>query len=54
MENQARDKVRVVEALEFCDRAYIMESGRITMSGDRENVAGNPMVQVQKAYMGAV
>ena len=33
---------RAVEALESCDRAYIMESGRITMSGDRESMAGNP------------
>lgn len=43
---------RAVEALEFCDRAYIMESGRITMSGDRATLAGNPLVQ--KAYLGVV
>lgn len=43
---------RAVEALEFCDRAYILESGRITMSGDREALVGNPMIQ--KAYLGAV
>jgi len=43
---------RAVEALEFCDRGYILESGRITMSGDREALVGNPMIQ--KAYLGAV
>jgi branched-chain amino acid transport system ATP-binding protein len=43
---------RAVEALEFCDRAYILESGRITMSGDRETLLGNPMIQ--KAYLGTV
>jgi branched-chain amino acid transport system ATP-binding protein len=43
---------RAVEALEFCDRAYILESGRITMSGDRETLVGNRMIQ--KAYLGTV
>jgi branched-chain amino acid transport system ATP-binding protein len=43
---------RAVEALEFCDRAYIMESGKIIMSGDRETLVGNPMIQ--KAYLGTV
>ncbi len=43
---------RAVEALELCDRAYILESGRITMSGDRETLVGNPMIQ--KAYLGAL
>jgi branched-chain amino acid transport system ATP-binding protein len=43
---------RAVEALEFCDRAYILESGRITMCGDRETLVGNPMIQ--KAYLGTV
>jgi len=43
---------RAVEALEFCDRAYILESGKITMSGDRETLVGNPMIQ--KAYLGTV
>jgi ABC-type lipopolysaccharide export system ATPase subunit len=52
MENQARDKVKAVEALEFCDRVYIMESGRVTMSVDWETMAGTPMVQ--KAYLGTV
>lgn len=43
---------RAVEALEFCDRAYILESGKITMSGDRTTLVGNPMIQ--KAYLGTV
>jgi len=41
---------RAAEALELCDRAYILESGRISISSDRETLMGNPMVQ--KAYLG--
>jgi len=41
---------RAIEALELCDRGYIMENGRITLSSDRENLLGNPMVQ--RAYLG--
>jgi branched-chain amino acid transport system ATP-binding protein len=41
---------RAVEALELCDRGYILESGRITTSGNREHLTGNPMVQ--RAYLG--
>jgi len=43
---------RAVEALELCDKACILESGRITMSGDRETLVGNPMIQ--KVYLGTV
>ncbi len=43
---------RAIEALELCDRAYILESGRITMSSDQKTLMGNPMVQ--KAYLGTV
>jgi branched-chain amino acid transport system ATP-binding protein len=43
---------RAVEALELCDRAYILESGRIVMSSDREVLMGHPMVQ--KAYLGTL
>jgi branched-chain amino acid transport system ATP-binding protein len=43
---------RAVEALELCDRAYILESGRIVMSSEREALMGHPMVQ--KAYLGAL
>ncbi|MGD0623244.1 MAG: ABC transporter ATP-binding protein [Thermodesulfobacteriota bacterium] len=41
---------RAVEALELCDRGYVLESGRVNMSGTREELMGNPMVQ--KAYLG--
>jgi branched-chain amino acid transport system ATP-binding protein len=41
---------RAVEALELCDRGYILELGKIYMSGNREELIGNPMVQ--KAYLG--
>ena len=43
---------RALEALELCDRGYILEFGKITMSEDRESLMGNPIVQ--KAYLGAV
>jgi branched-chain amino acid transport system ATP-binding protein len=43
---------RAVEALEACDSAYILESGRITMNGNRETLLGNPMIQ--KTYLGEV
>ena len=42
---------RAVEALEFCDRAYVLESGKVTLSGNRETLLKNPMVQ--KAYLGS-
>jgi branched-chain amino acid transport system ATP-binding protein len=41
---------RATEALELCDRGYILETGGITMSSDRENLIGNPLVQ--RAYFG--
>jgi len=43
---------RAIEALEICDRGYVLESGRITMGGDRELLMGNPIVQ--KAYLGTM
>jgi branched-chain amino acid transport system ATP-binding protein len=43
---------RAGEALELCDRAYILESGRIVMSSDRETLMGHPMVK--KAYLGTM
>jgi len=43
---------RAVEALEFCDRAYVLESGKVTLSGNRESLYKNPMVQ--KAYLGSM
>jgi len=43
---------RALEALELCDRGYVLESGSISMSGSREELMGNPMIQ--KAYLGTV
>ena len=43
---------RAAEALELYDRGYILESGRITMSGNREDLMGNPVVQ--RAYLGGI
>jgi len=37
-------------ALEVANRAYVMESGRITLSGDARVLAGD--AQVQRAYLG--
>jgi branched-chain amino acid transport system ATP-binding protein len=41
---------RAMEALELCDRGYVLETGRITLSSDRQNLIGNPLVQ--RAYFG--
>ncbi len=41
---------RAIEALELCDRGYILETGRITLSSNREDLLGNPLVQ--RAYLG--
>ena len=38
-------------ALEMADRAYVMESGEMTLSGPGRELLGNP--QVQAAYLGA-
>ncbi|MFC1825334.1 ABC transporter ATP-binding protein [Thermodesulfobacteriota bacterium] len=43
---------RAFEALELCDRGYILESGKITLSEDRKALMGNP--KVQKAYLGGL
>ncbi len=43
---------RAIEALELCDRGYILEIGRITLAGEREILMGNPIVQ--KAYLGTM
>jgi branched-chain amino acid transport system ATP-binding protein len=42
---------RVVEALELCDRGYVLETGRVTLSGDRDTLLADP--RVQQAYLGA-
>jgi branched-chain amino acid transport system ATP-binding protein len=41
---------RAVEALDLCDRGYILDCGQIVLSSDRENLVGNPLVQT--AYLG--
>ena len=41
---------RVAEALESCDRGYVLESGRIVMSGRHEELLRDP--NVKKAYLG--
>ena len=42
---------RVVEALELCDRGYVLETGRVVLSGDRQTLLADP--RVQHAYLGA-
>ena len=39
-----------VMALEFADRAYVLENGRVTLSGSSKELADNE--EVQRAYMG--
>lgn len=43
---------RAVEALELCDRGYILDSGKIVMEGDKNILMGNPMIQ--KSFLGTV
>jgi branched-chain amino acid transport system ATP-binding protein len=38
-------------ALEIADRAYVLETGRIIMSGPARQIAGDP--RVKAAYLGA-
>ncbi len=38
------------KALEVADRAYVMETGIITMSGDAKELAANP--EIERAYLG--
>jgi branched-chain amino acid transport system ATP-binding protein len=40
----------VMNALEFADRAFVVDRGKIIVSGDAGKVAANPLVQ--EAYMG--
>ncbi len=41
---------RVAEALELCDRGYVLETGRIVLEGPHETLIAN--AQVQRAYLG--
>jgi branched-chain amino acid transport system ATP-binding protein len=42
---------RVVEALELCDRGYVLETGRVALEGPRAALLADP--RVQRAYLGA-
>ena len=41
---------RLVESLEIADRAYVLQTGRVTLSGTAKEVMDNP--EVRKAYLG--
>jgi branched-chain amino acid transport system ATP-binding protein len=41
---------RVVEALELCDRGYVLETGRVVLAGGRDALLADP--RVQRAYLG--
>lgn len=41
---------RAMEALELCNRGYIIETGRITLSSGQQDLIGNPLVR--QAYLG--
>lgn len=42
---------RVVEALELCDRGYVLEAGRLVLEGERDTLLGDE--RVRRAYLGA-
>jgi branched-chain amino acid transport system ATP-binding protein len=42
---------RVVEALELCDRGYVLETGRVVLTGARNSLLAD--ARVQRAYLGA-
>ena len=42
---------RVVEALELCDRGYVLEAGRLVLAGERSVLLGDE--RVRRAYLGA-
>ena len=42
---------RVVEALELCDRGYVLETGRVALAGAHDALLADP--RVQRAYLGA-
>ena len=42
---------RVVEALELCDRGYVLETGRVVLHGDCQTLLAD--ARVQRAYLGA-
>ena len=42
---------RVVEALELCDRGYVLETGRVALEGAHDALLADP--RVQRAYLGS-
>jgi branched-chain amino acid transport system ATP-binding protein len=41
---------RLSECLEISDRAYVLQTGRVVMSGSAADVRANP--EVRRAYLG--
>jgi branched-chain amino acid transport system ATP-binding protein len=41
---------RVAEALELCDRGYVLETGNIVLEGPHETLVSNE--RVRRAYLG--
>ena len=41
---------RVVEALQSCDRGYVLETGRVVLEGGRDALLADD--RVRKAYLG--
>ncbi len=41
---------RVAEALESCDRGYVLETGRVVLQGPHDTLMSNP--RVRRAYLG--
>ena len=41
---------RLAESLEIADRAYVLQTGRVVLSGSAADVSGNP--DIRKAYLG--
>jgi branched-chain amino acid transport system ATP-binding protein len=41
---------RVVEALELCDRGYVLETGQVALAGSHDALLADP--RVQRAYLG--
>ena len=41
---------RLAETLDIADRAYVLQTGRVVMSGDAADIAAN--ADVRRAYLG--
>ena len=42
----------VMTALDLAHRAFVLDHGRVTLSGSAEELAGNPFIQ--ESYLGAM